>query len=492
MNQIISLNDQRLIKFFLLFPILFLVTCSSSKKQPEEVILAQVGDKTISVKEFIYRAELTLRPNNFKDKDVTLSNLISEKILALEAGPHSESLKNTAFQSHLKGIKEQTMRDKLFKEMAYERVKLDSQEIANKYRLSKREYELEFYTIHDRKIAQTIDAALDSAPELSDRVFEELQNQVGKKPTHKVKYLDPDDEVIQKALYTNLLDVGETIGPLRLSNGDYLMMKVVNWSDVAVIGGEERQIRWNQVAEKLHLAKAEALWQAYQVELMKGKKLLFNKSSFETLSSAALQHYLKKSPVDTAQAGFPEIPFEETGIDLNAPFFTVGKQVWTVADFKQAVMSHPLVFDTKYLTPENFSRHFKRAVVDVIRDHYLTAEAYRRSLDDSEDIKRTLDMWSDAFVAYDQKKKVVNTALEQGLVKKGDELGIHDYWEKYIQDLQQKYSDSIRLNYNEFDQIKLTKVDFYAIRPGVPYPVGFPSFPLLSASATIDYIKQKL
>jgi hypothetical protein len=101
-------------------------------------------------------------------------------------------------------------------------------------------------------------------------------------------------------------------------------------------------------------------------------------------------------------------------------------------------------------------------------------------------------MWSDAFIAFNQKKVIVANALEKGLIKKGDDLGIHNYWEKYIQDLQQKYSNSIQLNYDEFNQIKLTTVDFYAIRPGVPYPVAFPSFPLLSASADINYIKQKI
>jgi len=487
-----TINNNCLIKVFLVFPILLLLTCSSAKKRSSEVILARIGDKTISVNEFVRRAELTLRPNNFKDKNVTLSNLISEKILALEAGSNNELRKNTAFQSYLKGLKEQMMRDELFKEVAYAQVKLDSQEIARNYQLSKREYELEFYTIKDRKIAQTIEAALDSAPELMDQVFEELQNRVGKQPIHKVKYLDPDDEVIHRALYTNLLDVGTTVGPLKLSDGDYLMMKVINWADVAVIGMEERQIRWNQVAEKMHLAKADELWRSYQTDLMKGKKLQFNKTSFDVLSNAALQYYVQNSPPDTVQLKLPEIPFVELGIDENAPFFTVGKQVWTVADFKQAVMSHPLVFGTKYLTRENFSRYFKQAVVDLARDHYLTEAAYRKSLDDSEDIERTMGMWSDAFIAFDQKKVIIADALEKGLIKKGDDLGIHNYWEKYIQDLQQKYSNSIQLNYDEFNRIKLTQVDFYAIRPGVPYPVAFPSFPLLSASADIDYIKQKL
>ncbi len=59
---------------------------------------------------------------------------MAEKILALEAEHDDKLLLNPSFQGRLKGIKEQLMRDKLYTEVAFKKVELDSQEIKNAYR----------------------------------------------------------------------------------------------------------------------------------------------------------------------------------------------------------------------------------------------------------------------------------------------------------------------------------------------------------------------
>lgn len=42
--------------------IMLLVSCSKKVDQPKEKILVKIGDKSISVNEFIRRAEYTVRP----------------------------------------------------------------------------------------------------------------------------------------------------------------------------------------------------------------------------------------------------------------------------------------------------------------------------------------------------------------------------------------------------------------------------------------------
>jgi phage terminase Nu1 subunit (DNA packaging protein) len=67
------------------------------------------------------------------------------------------------------------MRDKLVHERAFMKVKLDSNEIANAYRLSARRYDLEFYAIHDRELARKIKAAVDSVPSLTGETFKDVE-----------------------------------------------------------------------------------------------------------------------------------------------------------------------------------------------------------------------------------------------------------------------------------------------------------------------------
>src|SRR3990172_2854323 len=77
-----------------LFSAIILIGINSPSLTAQEKILAKVGNKQITVKEFLIRSELTIRPNNFKDKETTLNNLIAEKILAIESEKKSDFVRN--------------------------------------------------------------------------------------------------------------------------------------------------------------------------------------------------------------------------------------------------------------------------------------------------------------------------------------------------------------------------------------------------------------
>ena len=133
--------------------------------------IAIVGGKIITVREFRERSEFTVRPQNFKDKYITLNNLILEKILSLEADQDRQSELNPGMQSMVDGIKEQQMRAQLFYEAAYYIVKPDTAELKKGYALSTREYNLEFYRLPNKKFADRIDSAIHISPEKSDSLF---------------------------------------------------------------------------------------------------------------------------------------------------------------------------------------------------------------------------------------------------------------------------------------------------------------------------------
>ncbi len=483
-------NHKFLVIFLLCFIVLILVIILN-KKQSDEIILARIGNKDITVREFLHRSELTIRPSNFKSKKTTLNNLLSEKMLALEAQRDKELNKNPVLLGAIKGIKEQAMRSALYEEVAYNKVQLDSNEISKVYKLSQREYELEFYTIRNKAIVQKIETLVDSLPGMTDKIFSDLAEITGEKPVHKVAYNDQDDEVIQQALYSNPLKLGSTIGPLKLSNGEYIIMKVLNWTDYPVIGYEDQRIRWNKVKEKIHQAKAIQLWQSYRIDLMQGKKIEFNEQTFKILAKLMMQKYLSDAIQDSLNYQLRDLPSAVAEIDPQASFFNADNTVWSVDDFKQEILSHPLVFRTKYLDQNNFNHQLQLAIVDLMRDHYLTREAYRKSLDDSPEIVRTTEMWQDAYLAVQQEKNIIDAARQQGLINKNDPEGTRKYWESYVRDIQKKYSASVYINGGALDKISLTNIDMMALRPGLPYPVIMPNFPTFIASDNLDYIKKE-
>ena len=90
-----------------------------ARKDQDQVILARVGDRDITVREFKHRSEFTIRPKYPSKRGVELNrilldNLIAEKILALEAGDTCALLRNKMFNAYIRGVQEQSMREELF------------------------------------------------------------------------------------------------------------------------------------------------------------------------------------------------------------------------------------------------------------------------------------------------------------------------------------------------------------------------------------------
>ena len=108
--------------FVILLAVLYGVFVFCGKEvsdQPVEKILVKIGDKTISVNEFIHRAEYTIRPkycnqDNYIHKKIILNSLIAEKLLALEAAGRNELAEDVQFQDYIRGRKEQAMRQWLY------------------------------------------------------------------------------------------------------------------------------------------------------------------------------------------------------------------------------------------------------------------------------------------------------------------------------------------------------------------------------------------
>jgi len=480
------LNRRHIRSPFFVFAFLSLAVTAAQNRSGQK-ILATVDGKVITVEEFKQRSEFIPRPIPFEDKNTTLNNLISEKLLAIEAERHKLPLSREMLDN-IRGIKEQKMREELYYAEAYDKVELDINNVKNACRLSQREYTVEYCTISSGKLARAMKTVKNQLPQFSDSLFLAEEKTLNRKPVHDVKFDDPDDDAIHDALFAKLLNVGTVVGPIKLSDGQHILIKVTNWADHPILGGEDEVVRWNEVQSKLHRIEGDKLWRAYESKVMRGKKLDFNRETFEVLSNWAMEKYLSRQ--DSTRFRISEIPVRPN-IDLDSPFFTLDKKVWTVGDFRDEVMSHPLVFRNTDADSTNFKRQFELAVVDLMRDHFLTRNAYREHLDTTADARISEEMWKDSFMSGYEAKSIMDAALDKGLIKESDNLGKIKFWDAYLDSLQGVYSDSIRINCNEFKKINLTHVDMVAWQPQNPYPLVVPNFPALIASGDLRYAERE-
>ncbi len=189
---------------------------------------------------------------------------------------------------------------------------------------------------------------------------------------------------------------------------------------------------------------------------------------------------------------------DTTGIDFEGmardfedikdwPMLSIDGGTWTVEQLRDEIGRHPLVFRNRSLTEQNFSKNFMLAVVDLVRDKYLTREAYKRGYDQVNVVEQYADMFRDHGLSlYHQQDYLRRQGCELNFNKQYMTI-IDDYLNPYIDSLQTKYSDQIYIDTDIFDEVELTRIDMFVLEKNAPYPVAVPNFPILTTDNKLDY-----
>lgn len=483
---------------FLYNLIITVVICCafSCQRMPQnsraETILVNIDDKvTISKNEFIRRAEYTIRPpyckgDGYLHKKIILNSLIAEKLLALEASDTSALAQDNEFQRFVNGRKEQAMRQWMHHVEATDKVKPDSSEINNYFKFAGREYEIAYFAIRDTTSLEQIHQAFQNSD--VDSVF----------PTRTVKWSDSEAFPVLESLFSKQIEKGQILPPIKINKNEFLVTKVLGWTDTKMITGQQIQERFRKVKERLVTEKAGMIWEKVVAEIMKGKTIDFNRPVFRKMSDIFYQIYFKTSEEKKNKLNEHIWDMEQDSVFLpdkaeleqllTQSFFTIDDQVWTVDDFRTELMSHPLVFRNRKMPSSEFAKEFRLAVVDLIRDHYVTKQAYKKGYDKVAVVSRNADMWRDAYLAQYQKQRYLHSIRESRQFDKHFMSIIGNHLNSYVDSLQQKYYQKIRLNVDEFESIPLTRIDVLVKQNDQPYPYLVPRFPVLTTDHLIEYV----
>lgn len=463
-----------------------------------EITLVRVGDKTISLNEFLSRAEYTMRPQYCSRSDniskkIVLNSLIAEKMMAIEAGDTNDLMRSEHFQRYIEGRKQQAMRQWLYHKEGYEKAKVNKNEMETLYRLAGRKYHIRYYNLLNDTLAEVVGKKIKENAELFDQVYFELTGS-DTIPIKEVDYNIRESEIVHKALFSKNLNKGEVIGPLKTSEGNYLLMRVDGWIDSYVMTETDIARRWNDVKEELIKQKATQIYEKYVAKVMQGKRLDLYPDTFNKLVEIIGPYYFanieKEKELFLNQAFDKEV--ESPVYDINKqieeyidrPLFRIDGKIWTVRDFSNEVEIHPLVFRNRKMPKSDFAKEFKLAIVDMVRDKYLAEAAYKKGYDKVDIVRKNVDMWQDASVALYHKNQYLSqlNPAEQDPLRQ-----IQNYLNPYVDSLQQKYSAEIEVNVEEFDKINLTRVAMLATQSNVPFPVIVPSFPQNTMDHNLDY-----
>lgn len=497
MNTEISRNKLLTILVIVMVSVFILCT-KKSEIEPGETILARIGNKTISLNEFIRRAEYNIRPVYCKGssnihKNIVLNSLIAEKMLALEAGEDNKLSHNKHYQRFIQGRREQAMRQWLYYKEGIEKVKLDTAEIKKVYQVAGRKYNLNYFSVKNDSIAKMIGSKLKERGESFDTIYYKLGGS-DTIPKKEVNYDSRENNIIHNALFSEKLKVGEVIGPLKVGDNSYIVIQVNGWSERPAITEKDRIQRWNDVKERLAEKEALQIYEKFIHRVMKGKTIEFFPDTFNKLEAIFAKQYFstrekgKEIFLHMALDKKIENPLYEIGEGIediiDESLFQVDKKIWTVREFGKEMEIHPLVYRNKRMSRDEFGKQFKLAIVDMIRDRYLAEEAYKKGYDKVNVVKRNTEMWNDACLALYQKSKY----LKEINPEEEDMMSlITKYLNPYVDELREKYNDVIEVNVEEFDKIKLTRIDMFVTQSNVPFPIMVPSFPQITTKYKLDY-----
>ena len=486
----------------LLITLAIISSCSQTPEQPELVILAQVGDREITLDEFIRRAEYTIRPkyvkgNEYIHKKIILNSLLAEKMLALETGTNNELYNNQNFQNYIQGRKEQAMRRWLFREEGISKVKLEPEKISNAYRWVGREYNIAYFTVPTKNIADSVQAMLNDPTASFEAAFEIIGG-TGELPTRDVTWQREGNDAIIEALYSDSLKVGQVVGPVRADENSFITMKVLGWTESVAITDEQIKLRTNDVKERLSRREAEKFYAEFVLDVMKGKTVQFDEDTFYKVLDVVKPFYVKSPDQERESINAqlwnqkpPEVDAEGLQNEFEQikdwPLLTIEGQTWTVERFRDELARHPLVFRSKNVNDQNFAKQFKLAAVDLIRDKYLTDVAYKRNYDQVNVVQQYTHMWQDqALSLYHQQEYLRQQQSPYNFYKDYMRV-IDEYMNDYVDSLQTKYSDQVEINMEIFEDVELTRIDMFVIEENVPYPVAVPMFPHLTTDNRLDY-----
>jgi hypothetical protein len=470
--------------------------------EPKEKILVKIGDKTISVNEFIRRAEYTIRPpycsgNHNLDKKIVINSLIAEKLMAIEANDNNSFIMNDRIQAYLRGRKEQAMRQWLYEKEAKDKVILDSTQILKTVKVAGRKYKVSYFNVPDSALVYEMNKEMRRKNRSFEDVYFETTG-LDTLPKRELEWSVHEHNAILDSLYSEPLKKDQIIGPVKINKTNYMMMKINGWIDRLAITEYQNQERWRNVSDKFSQREAVKLYENFILDVMKGMSIEFIPNVFYKVTDLLGPLYIKTEADKKEMLNksfwnkdddIEKMQDVQTQMELfyQEPLFKVDDEVWSVKDFVDELTAHPLVFRKRRMKNEEFGQQLQFAIMDMIRDKHLAQVAYERGYDKINIIQRNVNMWRDNLNYHYYRNKLLQGVLPDSLSEVNYIPLIENYLNPQVDSLQKKYAHRIEVDVEAFNNLKLTRIDMSVTQKNVPFPKIVPSFPLVTTDNKLDY-----
>ncbi len=406
-----------IIKSIIVFFSLILISnaCTRNESESDPDIVAYVGDKKISARDFQLNYEFGfahLKKTNDR-KYSYLKYMINEVLLSQEGFrlglDKSERVKNQEAQ-----LLEELLVEELFRKEVDESIIIADDEIKDAITKSTVKWKLRYWVELNSEDAfdiynsmqvsgytKVVQDRLAGNPE-ENRDLKDLE-------TGYLTWLDIPPELLEKI---KDLEIGEISKPIELQ-GVYLLVQITDITRSG-ISNDDYQNTYNKYKQILFYREQKVRATSFVANFMNPKNVITKGNEFKILASALTEWKQQSSKSDTfsesvEQAGKTEPVLLELKNNLENIFITFENEDWTVKEFLNRFDPHSI--KAKPLDKQLFRKQLKHQIAIIIRNYFFVKEATSLRLDRSEVVVNHLDVWRNKWV-YEEARRFYTTDIK--------------------------------------------------------------------------------
>ena len=415
------------------------------KSEIKNDTIAKVGDKAITVRDFIERFELTVwrgiekKTQVDKNKLEFLYSMIAEKLLAFK-GLELGLDKDPEIQRAIQQTEKLLVLDALYKQEIKNKVSVSEREILEALPKYNTEVELHYIIAETKEKADSLWNLLKGGED-----FDSLMVKLGQKNNSEKLRWGEIYEPIEKIVY-DYLSVGEVYQPVQVDSLWYII-KLAGKSSKFGLSPDEIESAKSQVRKIIQERKEKQRFIEFVNEFGKGKILKVDAHLLKLLYREINNIVEKKKYVRKAEnvSVYPLAVLRDDFLDIKSRLAGFLDQYFLKGDSFNRTLDY--VIDQ--LSFKGFVLHSDRQSVSgvlngllktIINEEFLAFEGYRRGLDKSPEVLKDMEMWRDAYLAYAVKKLVLdslkfNRSISAEELLKSYRPTTGDIWEIKIQEI---------------------------------------------------------
>lgn len=380
----------------------------------DDTPLVNVGNITITKKEFLSRYELTPGINRRKNdletnKAEFLLSMIAEKLLILKA--QQEGWDNdTVLTNAVKEIERLLVRDELYRKEVQQKITISDAEIQSGMKKSLNDMKVYFLYAKAKEGADFLYSQIQKGKLLESFSFTIESRDEFDGPDSAIARWGNVDERMENVIYN--LKLNQTSKPVQLDDGWYIV-KLMGKTVTVLIGEKERKGQQEKVVSVLRKRKEQKRMTEFMNSELKSIKTDVNARLMKSVLMHMWEIAQKKNPIRTDSTMFF---VDKSVIDsvrlrmkdsMQFTFVTFPHITWSLEMTLEKISETNLA--TINPTPKKIRMDIEQRLRDIIDQEYLVQFGYKNGLNQSSAVQNDLKVWRDTYLSQIVRSRIEDT-----------------------------------------------------------------------------------